>query len=89
MAQRAKTKILKPPPLFLEALTRMHKRGVTRLTAQCLADEMWPTARRSNSNGQVFNLASGLAGRWLRRYRGCSEVEHRQWEIVPEFLNGD
>jgi len=52
-----------------------------------LADELWPATRSHNTNGQVFNLAAGVAGRLLRRYRGCWEVSARQWEIVPEFLD--
>jgi hypothetical protein len=71
---------------FLSALRRIHARGQTRLSANCLADEMWPHARHDNANGQMFNLASGTAGRMLRRNRGCVEVRNRVWEIVPEFL---
>jgi hypothetical protein len=64
----------------------MQARGQTRLTANCLASEMWPDARHTNSHGQSFNLAAGIAGRMLRKYRACHEVEKRVWEIVPEFL---
>lgn len=75
-----------PVRLFYVALSRMHARGQTRLSANCLACEMWPTARHTNSNGQSFNLAAGVAGRMLRKHRGCWEVTPRQWEIVPEFI---
>jgi len=69
------------------ALRRMLARGQTRLSANCLAAELWPAARHNNSNGQSFNLAAGVAGRILRKYRGCHEVENRVWEIVPELIS--
>lgn len=69
------------------ALRRMLARGQTRLSANCLAAELWPEARHCNAHGQSFNLAAGVAGRILRKYRGCHEVENRVWEIVPEFIS--
>lgn len=69
------------------ALRRMVARGQTRLSANCLAAELWPDARHNNAHGQSFNLAAGVAGRILRKYRGCHEVQHRVWEIVPEFIS--
>lgn len=79
---------LTPPAgsAFVAALLRMQARGHTRLTANCLANEMWPDARTQNAQGQVHNLAAGVAGQMLRRYRACHEIENRVWEIVPEFL---
>jgi hypothetical protein len=69
------------------ALRRMLARGQTRLSANCLAAELWPAARHNNAHGQSFNLAAGVAGRILRKYRGCYEVQNRVWEIVPEFIS--
>lgn len=71
---------------FLSALIKIHKRGTTRISANCLANELWPNARHNNSNGQSFNLAAGIAGRMLRKNRGCHEVQKRVWEIIPEYL---
>lgn len=71
---------------FHAALRRMLDRGQTRLSANCLANEMWPGARSNNAHGQCHNMAAGAAGRILRKHRGCWEVENRVWEIVPEFL---
>ena len=71
---------------FLAALARMHARGMTRISANSMANELWPNARHNNSHGQSFNLAAGVAGGMLRRNRGCHEVENRVWEIIPEFL---
>jgi hypothetical protein len=68
-------------------LRRMLARGQTRLSANCLAAELWPDARHNNAHGQSFNLAAGVAGRILRKYRGCYEVQHRVWEIVPDFIS--
>jgi hypothetical protein len=65
----------------------MLARGQTRLSANCLAAELWPDARHNNAHGQSFNLSAGVAGRILRKYRGCHEVENRVWEIVPEFIS--
>jgi hypothetical protein len=64
----------------------MLARGQTRLSANCLAAELWPDVRHNNAHGQSFNLAAGVAGRILRKYRGCQEVQNRVWEIVPEFI---
>jgi hypothetical protein len=64
----------------------MKARGQNRFSASCLASEMWPDARHTNSHGQSFNLAAGIAGRMLRKYRACHEIDNRVWEIVPEFL---
>lgn len=71
---------------FLEALRRMYSKGYRRLSANCLANELWPHARNTNSHGQCHNMAAGIAGQMLRSIRGCYEVENRVWEIVPEFI---
>jgi len=71
---------------FLSALARLHAQGISRISANCLANELWPNARHNNSHGQSFNLAAGIAGRMLRKNRGCYEVKNRVWEIIPEFL---
>lgn len=71
---------------FYAALRRMYERGERRIAANTLADEMWPSARYDNAHGQAFNLAAGVAGRLLRKYRACQEIENRSWEIVPEFI---
>ena len=72
---------------FRDALRGMHREGTTRICADALADALWPGCRHNNSNGQSFNLASGIAGRMLRRWRGCHEVGNRVWEIVPEVID--
>jgi len=48
---------------------------------------MWPDARNQNAHGQSHNLAAGVAGQMLRRYRACHEIENRVWEIVPEYIS--
>lgn len=72
--------------LFRSALQAMWRRGCWEITAADLADELWPNCRSHNSNGQNFNLAAGVAGRMLRRFRGCYEVRNRVWLIEPGFL---
>lgn len=74
---------------FKAALRRLYDKGNRRIKANVLADELWPDCRSQNSNGQVFNLAAGVAGRMLRRYRGAFEVSKGVWEIDPEFLPAD
>lgn len=69
-----------------DALKVLLARGHRTVRAQTVADVMWPNARHNNSNGQVFNLSSGVAGRMLRRCRAAYEVRNREWEIIPEFL---
>lgn len=71
---------------FIDALRRMQAKGYTRLSANCLANELWPNARCDNAHGQSHNMAAGIAGQMLRSIRGCHEVENRVWEIVPEFI---
>ncbi len=71
------------------ALRRMMERGIDRLSAANLAEELWPNARHDNAHGQVFNLAAGVAGKILRKYRGCHEVEKGVWKIVPEFISSE
>ena len=65
-----------------DALKTLRDRGVTLVSAQQVADVLWPNARHNNSNGQTMNLASGIAGRMLRRSRAVIEVGNRRWEII-------
>jgi len=74
---------------FNLALVSLYKKGYKQISAQTLADELWPDTRHINSNGQQFNLASGVAGKMLRKYRGATEIKNRVWEIVPEFLRSN
>lgn len=71
---------------FYCALKTLYEDGQKVITAQNLADKIWPSAKRDNSNGQVMNTCSGLAGRLLRKYRGCLNLKNGLWEIFPEFF---
>ena len=69
-----------------DALRVLQDRGATVVSAQQVADVLWPNARHNNSNGQTMNLASGIAGRMLRRSRVAIEVSNRRWEIISARL---
>lgn len=71
---------------FKEALRELYREGHRNITAQFLADKLYPDCRDCNSNGQRFNLASGVAGRMLRERPGCREIYSRVWRIIPEFI---
>lgn len=70
----------------LGVLRSHHERGNNSIRASTLADALWPDCRASNTNGQVFNLSSGVAGRMLRKCCAVWEVSPRVWEIIPERL---
>lgn len=74
-----------PDPL-LAALVRLQGRGYRIIRAGLVADELWPQARHHNTNGQVFNLSAGVAGRMLRKSRLVREIGNREWEIIQERL---
>jgi len=74
------------PDDVLAALRSLHENGQTRIRAATLAEALWPGRRDHNSNGQVFHLSAGIAGRMLRKCQAVFEVEPRVWEIIPERL---
>lgn len=70
----------------LNTLRDLYDRGHRHIRAATLAVELWPGGRCHNSNGQVFPLSAGAAGRKLRKCRAVWEAEPRLWEILPERL---
>ena len=64
----------------------MHSEGFTTLRANLLAERLWPSGRRQNSNGQVFHLGAAVAAQLLRRCPAVWEKESRLWEILPHKL---
>jgi hypothetical protein len=74
------------PDAVLAALRVLYDRGHRRIRASTLAETLWPEGRGHNSNGQVFPLSAGVAGRMLRKCRAVWEAEPRIWEIIPERL---
>lgn len=71
----------------LEALiAKLHHQGETTLSAGEVARHLWPNGRGLNTNGQVFPLSAGAAGRMLRRCKAVWEIEPRRWAIIPERL---
>lgn len=75
-----------PPKQFTDALRALLKQNFKEFTAADLAHQLWPKARTNNAHGQYHNMAAGVAGQMLRRYRGAHEVRPRVWSVVPEFL---
>ena len=71
---------------LLRALRALHARGQKVVSAAMVAEQLWPSGRTQNSNGQVFNLCAGIAGRMLRKSRAVHEKSPRQWEILEERL---
>lgn len=71
---------------LLAALLSLHTKGPRRFRANILAERLWPDTRGQNANGQVFNLAAGVAGRLLRRSPAVREVARGEWEIRPHRL---
>lgn len=71
---------------FLVALRLLQAKGVIRFRAGTLAELLWPDTRSQNANGQVFNLAAGIAGRLLRRSHLVREVAHGEWAIKTHRL---
>ncbi|WP_162472922.1 hypothetical protein [Methylotuvimicrobium alcaliphilum] len=70
----------------LAALRILRDSGQVRIRAATLAETLWPGRRDHNSNGQVFHLSAGIAGRMLRRCPAVIEIEPRIWEIIDERL---
>lgn len=71
---------------ILDALRQLRDSGHRQIRANQVAEILWPDARAHNANGQTFNLASGIAGRMLRKCRAVHEVGGGEWWIVKEFL---
>lgn len=80
--------VLSTVKTYAEAIEFLYSKGLTVISAQMLADELYPDSRRHNANGQVFNLSSAAAARILRKNQPklVHEFKHAQWEIVPEWL---
>lgn len=74
---------------LLAALQAMQARGVVRFRASSLAEQLWPATRGQNANGQVFNLAAGIAGRLLRRSPLVREVTGGEWAIRTHRLQAE
>jgi hypothetical protein len=70
----------------MDAIVTLYGRGHKTVTAQQVANELYPSARQSNSKGQVFNLAAGAAGRMMQSCKAVSRRHDRILEIVPEYL---
>jgi hypothetical protein len=68
------------------ALRQLIAKGQTTIRANQLADLLWPNARHNNARGQVFNLASGVAGKMLARHKGVIRRSVGTWEIVSARL---
>lgn len=73
---------------LIECLHSFASDNILRVTASMIAERLYPNARTHNSNGQVFNLASGSVGRQLRtaHIRGVYEIENQVWKIEPNLL---
>ena len=74
------------PSDVLAALKILRERGHTTIRAAQLAEILWPGRRHQNSNGQVFHLSAGIAGRMLHRCPAVYEIESRVWQIIDERL---
>ena len=76
-----------PQKRLVECLREMHDEGQYMVTAESVAERMYPDARTHNAHGQNFNLAAGVVGRMLRKLRGVYETTYtRVWQIVPDLL---
>lgn len=62
-------------------LSELYARGQRTVSAGQVAELLWPDSRRSNAQGQTMHVGSAVAARMLRRTRGVTEIEPRQWEI--------
>lgn len=71
---------------FLDTLRQLHAEGKSQFSAEYIAERLWPDGRNRNSNGQVFHLSAGVAGRMLKRCPAVWEVRPRVWETTPERL---
>ena len=71
---------------LLRALRLLHAKGYSVVSAATVADQLWPNGRSHNSNGQVFNLSAGIAGRMLRKCGAVVEMSPRQWEILIDRI---
>jgi hypothetical protein len=69
---------------LLRALRALHAKGYKVVSAATVAQQLWPSGRTHNSNGQVFHLSAGIAGRMLRKCRAVVETTPRQWTILEE-----
>lgn len=71
---------------LLRALRLLHAKGYKVVSAATVAEQLWPNGRTHNSNGQVFHLGAGIAGRLLRKCHAVVEGPPRQWVIVQERI---
>ena len=72
---------------LMQILWSLYQNGYRTVTANQVADCLYPDAHKMNRNAQVFNQAAGVTGRMLRQCKAVYEVRNRQWEIIPERLN--
>ena len=71
---------------LLSILRKMHASGVSIVNASQIAELLWPGGRTHNSNGQVFPLSAGVAGRMLRACPAVMETGNRAWMIIEHRL---
>ena len=71
---------------LLSVLRKLHRSGISTVTASQVAELLWPNGRTHNSNGQVFPLNAGAAGRMLRACPGVVETSNRVWTIVEHRI---
>ena len=71
---------------LLRALRLLRAKGYKVVSAATVAEQLWPNGRTHNSNGQVFHLSAGIAGRMLRKCPAVVEGMPRQWVIVQERI---
>lgn len=71
---------------LLSTLKKMHESGITTVSASQIAEMLWPGGRTHNSNGQVFPLSAGVAGRMLRACPAVMETGNRVWMILDHRL---
>lgn len=69
---------------LLRALRTLYAKGYKVVSAATVAEQIWPNGRSHNSNGQVFHLSAGIAGRMLRKSCAVVEMKPRQWTIAAE-----
>lgn len=73
---------------LIECLRTFASDNIFLVSASHIAERLYPNTRSENANGQVFNLAAGVVGRQLRKYRisGVYEIKTGLWEIHPDLL---
>lgn len=63
---------------LLGVLRDFHDRGQRRVRASTVAELLWPGARSQNTDGQVFPLGAGVAGRMLKARKAVREIAPRE-----------